>query len=67
MIVLTETDVEVLLPAKLAVHISLLRQLGVLGHARSLHLILFVGVEPALHGQYLALSIVEVFIEVLLQ
>ena len=65
-IVLGVLDVEVGDPAELAVNISLLGQLGVVGHARSLHFVLFVGIQLALRVQQDSLLVLEVFVEVLL-
>ena len=47
-IVLGTLYVEVVDPAQLAVDVPLLRQLGVVGHPRTLHLVLFVGIELSL-------------------
>ena len=65
-IVLRELHIKVIDPAQLSVDVSLLRKLGVVRHASTLYIVLFVGVKLALWMQQNALLVLEVFVEVLL-
>ena len=47
-VVLRELDVEVGDPAELAVDVTLLGQLGVVWHARTLHVVFLIGVQLTL-------------------
>jgi len=65
-VVLAKFDIEVGNPAKLAVDVPLFGQLGVVGHASSLHVVLLVRVELSLRVEKHTLLVLEVLVEVLL-
>ena len=66
-VVLRELHVEVGDPAELTVDVALLGELGVVGHARALHIVLFIGIQLALRVEQHLLLVLEVLVEVLLR
>ena len=66
LVVFANLNVKVGTPAQLSVYVTFLREFGVIRHARTLHFILFVGVQRALRIQHYLVTILELFAEILL-
>ena len=67
LVVLGSLHVEVLDPAELAVYVSVLRQLSVVGHPGSLHFVFLVGVQLPLRIEQHSVRVLAVFSKILLQ
>lgn len=67
LIIFAHLDIKVWNPAQLAIDVTLLCQLRILGHAGAFHFVLIVGVHRALWVEHDLVSILRVFAKVLLR